>query len=189
VLIATAFAAWACLARAESLFDAGSWRPLTSDRKAFRVGDLLTINVFEMSSATTTTDTSTQRNNALEANLGSSAINGGRPLTGSVSVGGTFEGGGTTQRTNRLLTTITVVVHQVLPNGDLCVAGEQDLTVNQEQHRVKLEGTVRPQDISADNVVLSTRLADARLSYAGKGDLSDRSRRAWWRSLVDWLGF
>lgn len=188
-LVAVALAGWACLARAESLFNAGTYRPLTSDRKAFRVGDLLTVNVFENSSATTSSDTTTQRKNGLDASLGTSAINGGRLLSGSASVGGTFEGGGTTQRANRLLATITVSVREVLPNGDLKVAGEQNLTVNREEHKVKLEGRVRPQDVSADNVVLSTRLADARLFYAGDGDVSERSRRAWWRALLDWLGF
>jgi len=81
-----------------------------------------------------------------------------------------------------------VNVQEILPNGDLKVSGEQLLTVNEEQHKVNLEGRVRPQDISSDNVVLSTRLADARIDYIGEGDLSERQKRGWWRKLVDWLG-
>ncbi len=176
-------------ARAESLYDAGTFRPLTADNKAFRVGDVITIHVFENSSARTSTDTSTQRRNAIQADMGTTAINGGRPVSGTVNVGGTFEGGGTTERANRLLATLTVSVQEVLPNGDLKVAGEQNLTVNKETDKVRVEGRVRPQDISADNTVLSTRLADAKLTYAGKGDLSDRNKRAWWRWLLDFLGF
>ena len=105
------------------------------------------------------------------------------------AVAGDFTGGGTTQRANKLLATITVSVREVRPGGDLVVAGEQLLTVNQEQHRVSVEGRVRPQDVSSENVVLSTRLADARIAYAGRGDLSSRQKRAWWRTILDWVGF
>lgn len=180
---------WAAAVQAESLYEPGTFRPLTADNKALRVGDALTIQVFENSSAATSSDTNTRRRNGLDASLGTSAINGGRLLSGSASVGGTFDGGGTTERANRLLATLTVTVREVLPNGDLKVAGQQLLTVNQEQHKVNVEGRVRPQDISSDNVVLSTRLADAKLTYAGEGDLTERHRRAWWRALLDWLGF
>ena len=110
-------------------------------------------------------------------------------MGGSIGLGSNFDGGGTTQRTNRLLVTLTVSVRQVLPNGDLQVAGEQLLTINDEQHKVALEGRVRPQDISTDNTIQSIRLADAKISYIGEGSLSDRQQRAWWNKLLDWLGF
>lgn len=180
---------WASVGHAESLYEASTFRPLTSDRRARQVGDLITIQVFERSSAATSSDTSTSRRNELQAGMGTSAVNGGRPVSGNASVSGEFEGGGTTQRTNRLLATLTVTVREVLANGDLRVAGEQNLTVNQEEHKVKIEGRVRTQDVSAENVVLSTRVADLRLQYAGDGDLSDRQKRAWWRALLDFLGF
>jgi flagellar L-ring protein precursor FlgH len=188
-----AFAAIAVIAasgaRADSLYDTGTFRSLTGDAKARAVGDVITIHVLENSSASTSSDTSTSRNTAVEAMAGSSAINGGRPVDGSLRLGSTFEGGGTTQRASRVLATLTVVVQTVLPNGDLCVGGEQVLTVNQEQHKVKVEGRVRPQDITADNVVISTRLADAKVWYAGKGEVSDRHKRGWLRGLIEFLGF
>ena len=81
-----------------------------------------------------------------------------------------------------------VTVRQVLPNGDLVVHGEQSLTVNKEQHKVALDGRVRPQDVGGDNTVLSTRLADAHIEDLGDGDLSDRQTRAWWRQVLDLLG-
>lgn len=171
---------------AESLYREDSYRALTSDQKAYRTGDLLTIKVYEQSSATTSTDTSTQRTNGLNGSI--SILPSGRQLGGSLAQGGTFDGGGTTQRANKLLATLSVDVKDVLPNGDLVVAGEQTLTVNNEQHKVNLTGRVRPQDISSDNVVLSTRLADAHIDYLGEGDLSDRQKRGWWRKVLDWLG-
>lgn len=179
-------AAAARIAQAESLYNEGSYRPLAGDFKAFRIGDSITVQVLEISSATTSTDTSTKRNNNLNASL--STLLNARQYGGNVSANSSFDGGGTTQRANRLLTTITVTVREILSNGDLHISGDQVLTINDEQHRVKLEGRVRPHDISDGNVVQSTRLADARIDYVGEGDLSDRQRRALWRKIVDWLG-
>jgi flagellar L-ring protein precursor FlgH len=176
-------------ARAESLYGGEGYRPLTADHKARRPGDVLTVQIFENATAASSTDTSTQRSNAISGSIGSSELHDGRPMTGQLGFAGSFDGGGTTQRTSRLLATVSVSVRAVLPNGDLLVMGEQLLTINEERHRVTLEGRVRPQDVSADNVVLSTRLADARIDYDGAGHLSERTRRPWWRKVLDWVGF
>ena len=168
-----------------SLYDEASFRPLTADQKAFRVGDVLTVQVFENSSASTSSDTGTRRKNNLSAEL----THGARRVAESgIGVNGDFDGGGRTQRTNRVLITLSVTVREVLPNGDLRVAGEQSLLINDEQQRVTLEGRVRAQDVSDGNVVLSTRLADARITYFGEGEVSERQQRAWWRKLLDWVG-
>jgi flagellar L-ring protein precursor FlgH len=170
---------------AESLYREETYRPLTGDNKAFRVGDAITVQVFESSSASTSTDTNTQRRNALNASV--TALPSRQHGFG-VAVAGDFEGGGTTQRANRLLATLTVSVRETLANGELRIGGEQLLKVNEELHRVNIEGRVRSQDISDGNVVLSTRLADARITYVGDGELSERQKRGLWRQVVDWLG-
>ncbi len=186
-LLAAALAlAVALPACAQKLYDEQTYRGLAEDRKALHVGDILTVQVFEQSSATTSTDTSTQRTNALGAGLSITA--GGIQRGGSISQSGSFDGGGTTQRANKLLVTLSVSVREIAPNGDLVLHGEQSLTVNKEQHKVALDGRVRPQDVASDNTVLSTRLADAHIEYLGDGDLSDRQTRAWWRHLLDLLG-
>lgn len=172
---------------AVSLYDAQTFKPLTADNKAFRIGDALTVQVFENSSATTSADTETRRKNDLNASALSA--NGGNLAQAGLTVNGGFDGGGRTQRTNRLLATVSVTVQEVLPNGDLRIAGEQLLTVNEEQQKVNLEGRVRPQDISDGNIVLSTRLADARITYVGEGDVTERSKRGVWRQFLDWIGF
>ncbi len=171
---------------AESLYLEGKFRPLASDNKASKVGDVVTIQIYEQSSATTSTDTNTQRNNNLA--VATATLPNGKQLGATASVNGSFDGGGTTQRANKLLATMTASIREVLPNGDLKVAGEQTLVVNDEQHKVSLEGRVRPQDISNENIVLSTRLADARIDYAGSGELSERQKRGLWRKIVDFLG-
>lgn len=174
-------------AAGQSLFDPSAWRALTADNKAYRPGDVLTVQVFENSSATTSADTDTRRANHLAADL----VHGsnGRHTQAALGVSGDFDGGGRTQRASRLLATLTVVVQEVLPTGQLRVAGTQSLAVNDEVQRVSLEGLVRPVDISDGNVVQSTRIADARITYVGEGDLTERGRRSWWRKLLDALGF
>jgi len=171
---------------AESLYKEGSYRPMIADNKAYRVGDALTVQVFENSSATTSTDTGTRRKNSIGAEVSNNATRTGQV---GLSAAGEFDGGGRTQRTNRVLATVTVTVQEVLENGDLRIAGEQLLTVNEEPQRVTLQGRVRTADISDTNVILSTRLADARITYTGEGDLAERGQRPWWRKLLDGVGF
>jgi flagellar L-ring protein FlgH len=170
---------------AQSLFEGDGWRGFIGDQKAYRPGDVLTVQVFENSSASTTADTGTRRNNRLQAEL---AHRGKTVAQTSVAVGGDFEGGGRTQRASRLLTTVTVMVQEVLPGGQLRIAGTQAVTVNEEVQRVTLEGIVRPVDITDGNVVQSTRIAEARITYVGEGDLTERGRRAWWRRFLDAVG-
>jgi flagellar L-ring protein FlgH len=173
-------------ATAQSLYREDTWRALTADNKAFRPGDVLTVQVFENTTAVSSADTGTRRNNQLQAELAH-----GPRIVGQTSIGvsGDFDGGGRTQRASRLLTTVSVTVQEVLPGGQLRIAGVQSVTVNEELQTVTLEGLVRPADISDGNVVQSTRIAEARITYVGEGDITERNRRSWWRRLVDAVGF
>lgn len=172
--------------QAQSLYDAATFRPLTADQKAFRVGDVVTVQVIENASAAANADTGSRRNNS----LGGQVIHAKSPAVRiGLETNGEFDGGGRTSRTGRLLAQLSVTVREVLPNGDLRLEGEQLLTINDEQQRINLEGRARPQDISDGNVVLSTRLSGARITYIGEGDLADRQRPAWWRKVLDWFGF
>ena len=92
------------------------------------------------------------------------------------------------QEMRSLLAQLSVTVREVLPNGDLTVFGEQLLVINEEQQRIDIEGRVRRQDISENNVVLSTRLADARITYVGEGDVAQRQKPGWWHHLLDLFG-
>jgi flagellar L-ring protein precursor FlgH len=185
LLLALCTLAAAPASSAQSLFQEESWRGFTADNKAYRPGDVLTVQVFENSSASSSADTGTRRANHLGAEL---AHGSNRVAQASLGVNGDFDGGGRTQRASRLLATLSVVVQEVLPGGQLRVAGTQSVTVNEELQRVTLEGLVRPVDISDGNVVQSTRIAQARITYVGEGDVSERNRRAWWRKLLDALG-
>jgi len=180
-----AVACFGATLHAESLFDPAAFQSWVIDRKARQVGDLITVQIYETSSASTSSDVTTRRRNSAEADL---VAIGGRSRSPALSVASTFDGGGSTQRVNRVLTTLSVTVQEVLPNGDLRVAGEQLLVINGEQQKVEVLGRLRPADISDANVVLSSRLADARIRYAGDGDISERQREPWWRRLLLWMG-
>jgi flagellar L-ring protein precursor FlgH len=172
-------------AHAQSLYDEASFRPLTADNKAYKLGDIITVQVYENSSATTSSDTGTSRKNNLNAGVTRDGIQS-KQIGASVS--GDFDGGGKTQRANRLLATLTVSVKKVLANGDMLIGGEQSLTVNEEVQKVNIEGRIRPVDVSDGNVIMSTRIADAKITYVGEGELSERQKRAWWRKFLDWFG-
>jgi len=173
-------------AGAQSLYDAKTFKPLTADNKAFRVGDIVTIQVTENASASANADTDLKRSNAGGAQLNfRSAV----PVAGATATAtGQFDGGGQTARAGQLVAQISVTVREVQPNGDLLVSGEQLLVINEEQQRIDVEGRIRPQDISDQNIVPSNRLADARITYVGEGDLAQRQKPAWWHHFLDLFG-
>jgi flagellar L-ring protein precursor FlgH len=172
-------------APAASLYQPDTYQALAADRKARRSGDLITVLVYENASASSIANTSTGR----DASVGGELALPSQSRHAGLGANNQLDGHGRTQREGRVLAQITVRVVQVLDNGDLRIAGEQLLEVNNERQQIKVEGRVRPQDISEANTVLSTRLADARISYAGEGDLSERQRPAWWHKVLTWFGF
>lgn len=181
--IALALAA-AAPVHADDLYSEKTFRPLASDKRAHLPGDVLTVLIYENSSAVTSADTTLQRANdvALRANVDQHAH------AAAVGASNDFSGGGTVQRQGKLLAQMSVSVTGVAPNGDLLVAGEQRLEINSDRQKIRVEGRVRPLDISDANTVLSSRLADARISYLGDGDLSSRQRPGFWSRLFNWVG-
>ena len=178
-------AAVATPAHADDLYSEKTFRPLASDKRAHLPGDVLTILIYENSSAVTSADTTLQRSN--DVTLHASADQ--HSHAAAVGANNDFNGGGTVQRQGKLLAQMSVSVAGVAPNGDLLVAGEQVLEINSDRQKIRVEGRVRPLDISDANTVLSSRLADARISYLGDGDLASRQRPGLWSRLFHGLGF
>lgn len=172
-------------APAQSLYDEKTFRPVAADNRAYKVGDVLTIQILENASATANAGTDTRRRNEMSADLTRAHV---PTVNVGIGVNGEFDGGGRTSRSGKLLAQLTVTVVEVGPNGDLGVAGEQLLLINDEQQRIHVTGRVRPQDISDANVVVSSRLADAKITYVGEGELAARQKPAWWRQVMDWVG-
>ncbi len=169
----------------QSLYSENTFRSLVADRRAIHPGDLLTVQILENAVASSSADTELQRKNGIGGDAGSI---GGRRYGVDIHAKNDFDGQGRTQRTGRLVAQITVVVNTVTTSGDLLVAGRQMLEINDEKQEIYLEGRVRPQDVNENNVVLSSRLADARISYKGDGEMADRQRPSWWSKLLTWLG-
>lgn len=178
-----AASAWTPL-RAETLYNENSFRPLASDKRAHLPGDVLTVMIYETSSATTSADTSLQRNNDIGVQAGADQ----HTHSAGLGVNNQFDGGGTIQRSGKMLAQMTVTVTSVAANGDLWVTGEQLLEINADKQRIKVEGRVRSLDISDTNTVLSYRLADAKISYLSDGDLANHQQKALWSRFFTWVG-
>ncbi|WLE58885.1 flagellar basal body L-ring protein FlgH [Burkholderia plantarii] len=179
----------ACLAsgaaRAADLYQGDGYQPLTSDRRAAKPGDIVTILVYESSTASNTADTSTKTGFGVQ---GSVATQYAGQNSAQIGLGDNYGGKGQIQRTGRLLAQLSANVTGVTPGGDLLVAGAQDIDVNGEKTHIRIEGRVRPVDIAANNTVLSTRIADARIDYDGEGFITDRARPGLIPRFFGWLG-
>jgi flagellar L-ring protein precursor FlgH len=168
---------------------------LFTDPRAHRVGDILTVALVESTQAskkaTTTTSKSDKANIASPTVLGHALSIGGKVADIGLDGERTFDGAGSSTQSNQLTGQITVTVAQRLTNGNLLVRGEKWLTINQGQELVRISGIVRPQDIGQDNVVPSTRVADARISYTGRGTLADANTRGWLSRFFNskWMPF
>ncbi|MGH6883755.1 MAG: flagellar basal body L-ring protein FlgH [Hypericibacter sp.] len=179
------FCAWAGTASAESLYSPSRYAPLISDHRARDVGDALTIVVVEAASAESRADTSSGSGFSVDAGLTDAS---GLAKAG-VSVDTDSTGTGRTARTGSVTAQLSVKVEQKLESGNLRVKGSQLITINGEQQRINLEGVVRPVDISADNAVLSTRLMDARIEYAGQGWVARNQQPGLFARLLHFIGF
>jgi flagellar L-ring protein precursor FlgH len=176
----------ACIgnACATSLYAEKNFQPLASDRRALHKGDLVTVMVVENSNATSSVNTTSGRNGSVGIDLERPS----KSVVGSFGANNQLTGGGQTQRADTVVAQITVTVIDVAANGDLLVTGEQLLEVNNEHQHIKVEGRIRPVDVSATNTVLSTRIANAKISYVGAGDLSETQRAGWWQRALTWFG-
>ena len=164
------------------------------DKKALRVGDIITVRIVESAQASNTADTDLSRNSSIKA--GVSTFFGKRKFLNlfkldedllASSAQNSHQGSGSTTRSGQLTATMTAVVRDVLPNGNLVVQGTREVLVNHEQQFITLTGIVRPLDIDRDNVVLSTQLADASITIGGLGVVADKQRSGWGTWLFDFI--
>lgn len=167
-----------------SLFNTHYSNDLYSDQKALRQGDIITVVLSESTQASKTAKTETDR----ETDFSLSPVTkfGGKPVTVKgdalqygVSSEGSYKGDAKSDQSNSLSGNISVNVMRVLPNGNLVIRGEKWLTLNTGEEFIRLEGIVRPKDVSADNMVMSNRIANARIQYSGKGALADAQEAGW----------
>ena len=154
--------------------DGGGWS-LYADSKARDVGDILTIVINE----STTQTASKQRSNTKEGSVNLNAGTGIFHFLAAAAASGSdnFSAQGSASDTNRFTGNVTVTVVEVLPNGNMVVEGTQSIWQNRDEHKITLRGVVRRQDVTTNNTVLSTRVADATLKFDGKGPLNAKQRQ------------
>jgi len=166
------------------------------DRKARNVNDIVTIIVHESSRGGNNASVNTSRSSSTDAGITSllgldtSIIESNANMGGEIRIGGFSEnamkGAGKTSRDGSLQAQITARVTQVLENGNLAIEGRRQLTVNAETQYIVITGVIRPEDITADNLVESQYIADARIVYTGNGVINEKMRPGWLTRVVDW---
>ncbi|PJG55765.1 flagellar basal body L-ring protein [Bradyrhizobium forestalis] len=177
-----------------SLWRNGS-RAFFKDQRARQVGDLLTVTVNITDKANIENDTSRSRTNKEDSGItnfiGAQTITQankilpGRILTADST--SSSEGKGSVDRKEALQTNVAAVVTQVLPNGNLVVEGKQEIRVNFEIRELIVAGIVRPEDIQSDNTIDSTKIAQARIAYGGRGQITDVQQPRYGQQVMDVL--
>ncbi|UWU90478.1 flagellar basal body L-ring protein FlgH [Bradyrhizobium sp. CB1015] len=177
-----------------SLWRNGS-RAFFKDQRARQVGDLLTVTVNITDKANIENDTSRSRTNKEDSGItnfiGAQTITQankilpGRVLTADST--SQSEGKGSVDRKEALQTNVAAVVTQVLPNGNLVVEGKQEIRVNFEIRELIVAGIVRPEDIQSDNTIDSTKIAQARIAYGGRGQITDVQQPRYGQQVMDVL--
>ncbi len=182
---------------ANSLWRNGA-RAFFNDQRAKRAGDILTVRIDIDDNARL--ENSTERSRSSNINAGIDNFFGlesqlSRFLPNAVNPGSlvgaqrdsTLQSDGEIDRQEEILLTVAVVVTQVLPNGNLVIAGRQEVRVNNEKRELLVSGVIRPVDIDADNTIPHTQIAEARISYGGKGVISNIQRPGYGQEAVDIL--
>jgi len=173
-----------------AIFRSGQSGLFATDQRARRVGDILTVTFNEIFAGTKAATAASSKADAFAVTLPTglpnivtggfatddSGVNGGGLTAGTNR---TFSGAGNAAQSNSFTGSLAVTVTRVFPNGNMEVAGQKEITLNNGNEYVRVKGIVRPEDISATNIVSSTRLADAQIRYTGSGHLADASKPGW----------
>lgn len=167
-----------------SIFQAGTQHSLFEDIKARRVGDILTVFLVESTSGQNSSDNNVSQ--SAGSNISAPTVAGSARSNLGVSLNSenSFNGQSGSSQSNSLNGSIAVTVSQVLANGNLIIQGEKWLQINQGNEYIKLQGVVRPRDISTLNTLFSTQVADARISYGGKGNNARNNNPGWASKLL-----
>jgi len=179
---------------ADSLWKDGNARPMAADKKACNVGDILTILIQESNGATRQNNTTTEKKASLNASIASFLY--GPTASGLLTKKGAypamnytsdnaFNGGGSINNLETITAQMAVRVIDVLPNGNMVIEGQLRTAFSGEKQDAVLRGTVRPDDISSSNTLLSYNIADATIQFISKGTITDIQRKGWFTKIWD----
>lgn len=184
-------------AQPNSLWQTGS-RAFFKDQRATRVGDILTVNINITDSAAL--DNSTSRSRSASEGAAANALLGyeqslDKILPEAIDPSNLIDadsnsnsaGEGQVTRSEAINTTVAAVITQILPNGNLVIQGKQEVRLNFEMREVLVSGVVRPEDISNQNTIQHSQIAEARISYGGRGQITDVQQPRYGQQLFDIL--
>jgi flagellar L-ring protein precursor FlgH len=180
--------------RADSLWRDNLSAAIFADKRACRVGDIVTILVQENTTATTANNTTTSKQSSVDSSLAkllySPAASGLMTKGGalpalSFSGKSDFTGGGSINNAQQIVASVAVRVIDVLPNRNLVIEGARSSSFAGEQQTVVLRGTIRMDDIMANNTIYSYNISDATIKIISKGTITDAQRKGWFHKLWD----
>lgn len=172
------------IATSGSLFSAAMANSLYSDVKARRVGDIISVTLQENTNASKSAGSSSSKESKVDLNpimgLGGNAIRiGSEAIQLGIDGSNEFSGDAQASQSNSLQGSISVTVVEVLPNQNLIIRGEKWLTLNNGDEYIRLTGVIRPADVTPTNEIQSTKIANARIQYSGKGSFARSQEKGW----------
>lgn len=162
---------------------------LYTDHRALRVDDVLTIIISEEAKAGSQSGTATQKKNSIgvSGNGGAGALSFIPKMGVSAGNDVQYDGKGGTTRQGSLTGRVTARVEKVLDNGNLVIRGSKTVAINNEKEIIKVAGIVRPEDIEANNIIYSYNIADAEITYSGKGSAEQGQRPGLIARVLNWI--
>ncbi len=164
-----------------SIFQQGRSMLVFENRTAKHVGDILTVILKEKTTASKSASSSSSKDTSLDVTAGTilGKLQLGDGLRTDVSGSKSFDGEGSADQSNNLTGEISCMVTDVLPNGNLLIAGKKKIVLNRGNEYITISGIVRPDDIDGDNKIMSTRIANVDIAYTGSGEVADASVMGW----------
>ena len=156
-----------------------------TDRRASKVGDLLTVALSENFSASKSQSAKSAKNGTTSFDFPKITTADADDTLFDSKLAKSFDGSGSAAQNNSLRGEISVTVTKVFSNGNMEILGQKKLTLNNGDEYIRLVGIIRPEDVNSRNIVPSSRIANAKISYTGAGDLADTSKKGWFSKLVD----
>jgi len=172
------------IASADNLFKPSGWDNLSSDRKADDVGDILTVVIYQNAEARNIAQNVRDKDTRLDGQISGGSLS----ETGSLEFGSRFEGRGEVRRSDTFVTQISTKIIDKLPNGNLIIEGIQDMLINGETTEVRVQGEIRPEDISSGNQILSSHIFNAKINYDGSGFVNKSTKPGLLNKIFNMLG-
>lgn len=184
--------------RADSLYPAEGTNSLYTEKRARRVGDVITVLIEETNQAINSASSQDQKSAGVVAGAGNgffgTGLSGVNVLSSNtagnigVGLGSSHQGQGSSSRASTITGQMTAKIISILPSGNYQIQGSRYVEVNDEKQTIEVTGEIRPDDISSDNIVLSSRIADARIKFTGIGPASETAKPGLLTRVLSWLG-